>query len=439
MNNVHPLPSLSLTQQVINYGRKKSEQATITTFRLAACAGVFIGLAYLFYVTVTTGAGSMPWGVSHLLGGLAFSTGLILVVLCGAELFTSSILMMAAYAQGKVRLPVMLKTWLITLLGNLLGAALLVAFVRMANLAALSHGEWGLQVLAIAHHKLSHTWQEAFALGVLCNLMVCLAIWMSFASKYAGTKAALLILPVALFVSSGFEHSIANLFIVPLAWVIDPASVQPSTFITHNLIPVLIGNIVGGTLILALCQPNKSIQLTRQEAPMDTLQKHYLTHQTAGDMMRTHQVFIEADTPLNQCMARMVNKSIPAMLVIDRHQHLIGCISQEDILRFYWSGELDEQSWTALDMARQCPSITVDDPLLTTIEALTVNQSTLYPVNDGGFLTGAYLPFSERLKQACTAHCAVAVTQQGNLVGMITANEIIRQFRSQAKLTELAS
>ena len=202
------------------YALYKASKSTGMTVGLAIMAGMFIGIAFLFYITVTTGNGHESWGLSRLAGGIAFSLGLILVVLCGGELFTSSVLSCIAWANREISFKKMLTIWGKVYVGNFIGALLLLLIVSVAAVYQSGHGEWGLNALNIAQHKLHHTTAQAFALGVLCNLLVCLAIWLTFSTGNALAKAFMVMLPVAMFVSSGFEHCVANMFMVPLGIVI---------------------------------------------------------------------------------------------------------------------------------------------------------------------------------------------------------------------------
>lgn len=261
--------SLSCYQQAEVYGQAKVVKSPLQSFGLAVFAGAFIALAFVFYLTVTTGAGESPWGLVRLIGGIAFSLGLILVVICGGELFTSTVLSTVAWAQKQVSGADLLKCWGRVYLGNLVGALVMVSLIMVAGMYQLDGGNWGLNALLVAQHKLHHSWLQAFSLGILCNMLVCLGIWMTFSSRDPLTKALLLILPVAMFVSSGFEHSIANLFMVPLGIVINSvasadffsalgvsqtqfADLTVVNFVWRNLIPVTLGNIVGGGVAVGL-------------------------------------------------------------------------------------------------------------------------------------------------------------------------------------------
>ncbi|GLS83007.1 formate transporter FocA [Paraferrimonas haliotis] len=257
-----------MMQRAELFALNKTTKSIANTVYLAMMAGVFIGLAFVFYVTVVTGSDS-SWGITRLVGGLAFSTGLILTVLCGAELFTSTVLSIIAWANKQLATNKMLKLWGLVYAGNFLGAVLLAVLIMGAGMHQLDHGQWGLSALQLAQHKIHHSFLQAFCLGVLCNLLVCLAVWLTFSTTNALSKALLVVLPVALFVSSGFEHCVANMFMVPLAIMIHSgapdafwlqigvdasqfADLTWANFISANLIPVTLGNIVGGALLVGL-------------------------------------------------------------------------------------------------------------------------------------------------------------------------------------------
>lgn len=263
------MTALNLCQEAEHYGYVKVAKSPAQSFGLAMFAGAFIALAFVFYITVTTGASAAPWGITRLVGGLAFSLGLILVVICGAELFTSTVLTTLAWAQKKISFGQMLTCWGRVYLGNLAGALLMLLLVMIAQMHMLDGGQWGLNALHIAQHKIHHNWLQAFVLGILCNLLVCLGVWMTFASKDALARSFLLILPVAMFVSSGFEHCIANMFMVPLGISISHfaspeffqhlgvtqaqfADLTIWQFIRANLIPVTLGNIFGGGVLIGI-------------------------------------------------------------------------------------------------------------------------------------------------------------------------------------------
>ena len=255
----------TLLFKVNQYGEDKVSKSPRQSFILSIFAGAFISIAFVFYISVTTG-NTQGWGTLRFVGGLAFSLGLGLVMVAGGELFTSAVLTVVAHANKRISFAQQLQCWGRIYTGNMIGALLLVMLIMFARLFELNGGQWGLNVLNIAHHKIHHLWSQAFMLGMLCNILVCLGIWMTFATKDVLTKVLLVILPVAMFVASGFEHSIANLFVVPLAISIQtfapdsffiglniPADkfsdLTFSNFIFDNLIPVTLGNVVGGSIV----------------------------------------------------------------------------------------------------------------------------------------------------------------------------------------------
>ncbi|WP_387463460.1 formate transporter FocA [Photorhabdus sp. RM323S] len=268
-NPFNLLPPAVMTQIADDIGVYKTTKHPAITYISAITAGVFISIAFVFYITATTGTSSVPYGLAKLVGGICFSLGLMLVVVCGADLFTSTVLTIIAKATGRITWNQMFKNWINVYLGNLIGALFFVAVIWFAGQYNVANGLWGLNVLQTADHKVHHTFIEALSLGILANLMVCLAVWMSYAGRSLMDKIFVMILPVSMFVASGFEHSIANMFLIPLGIVIKHfaptefwfnvgatpeqfSQLTISHFITNNLIPVTIGNIIGGAILVGL-------------------------------------------------------------------------------------------------------------------------------------------------------------------------------------------
>ncbi|QIW14910.1 formate transporter FocA [Pasteurellaceae bacterium RH1A] len=249
----------------------KATKNQFYSFVSAITAGAYISIAFVFYATTQVGAGELPWGVAKLIGGLVFSLGIIMCVVLGAELFTSSTLTVIAKASGHLSWHQVLKNWLVVYGGNLIGALFIVGLVWFGGEIMAAKGQWGLVILNTAQHKIHHSWSEAFSLGIFCNIMVCIAVWMAYAGKSLTDKAFIMILPISMFVASGFEHCVANMFMVPMGIVIhsfaspefwtsiniDPnqfADLTVSHFVTKNLIPATLGNIVGGAVFIGLVQ-----------------------------------------------------------------------------------------------------------------------------------------------------------------------------------------
>lgn len=247
-------------------GISKISKPLWQSFYLAISAGIFISIAFVFYTTVTTGAEGVAYGLIKFIGGLAFTLGLILVIICGGELFTSSVLILVAWANCRVSTIQLLRNWLVVYAGNIVGAFLFVLLIWFAQQHLVNNGAWGVNAMKIAQHKIHYSFGQALALGILCNVMVCLAVWMTYACKSIADKILVMLLPISMFVASGFEHCIANVFMVPLGIVIKTfssaefwyltqstpelfADLTLSNFIFNNLIPVTVGNVIGGALI----------------------------------------------------------------------------------------------------------------------------------------------------------------------------------------------
>lgn len=256
-------------QKVEDAAVVKIGRDTQSSLLLAMTAGVFIGLAFIFYVVATAGGSALPYGLNKLIGGLCFSLGLMLVVVLGGELFTSTVLTITARASKRVTTKALLRNWGLVYLGNFIGAMLLVGLMITAKHYDAGHGLIGLGYMKTAQAKLHHDFFQAIALGIMCNIMVCLAVWMAYAGRSVTDKLLAVVLPVAMFVAAGFEHCIANMFLIPMAiisknmagtefWT--SAGVSPeqfadltwSQFVFHNLVPVTLGNIVGGALFVGL-------------------------------------------------------------------------------------------------------------------------------------------------------------------------------------------
>lgn len=243
--------------RVENVGVVKARLGLLPLAMLGVLAGGFIGLGSMFFVLVKSDA-SLSYGTGQVLGGAVFSLGLLLVVVAGAELFTGNNLLAMAWADGKVSSAEVLRNWAVVCLANLVGAAGLAMLVFWSGHTAMNGGAIAQTVLKIALAKQGLPWQEAFWRGVLCNVLVCLAVWMAMAGRTVVDKAVAIGLPVAAFVAAGFEHSIANMYFMPLAWLLQNSGQVPlSPAVTvwgmlGNWLPVIVGNLLGGSVLVAL-------------------------------------------------------------------------------------------------------------------------------------------------------------------------------------------
>jgi formate/nitrite transporter len=245
-----------IAERVCNVGLAKVTLPVPTMLALALLAGAFISLGALFYaVTVTTGTGSpaTPFGLLRLAGGAAFSLGLILVIVGGAELFTGNNLIAMAWAVGCVRTGQVVRNWAWVYLGNVIGAAGTAVLVLLAGVAALGEGAVGDTLVQIARHKASLDPVSALARGVLCNVLVCLAVWLCMGARTVADKILAILFPISAFVACGFEHSVANMFFLPVGIVLSQGGAAPIALSSGvlNLLFVTIGNIIGGTVLVA--------------------------------------------------------------------------------------------------------------------------------------------------------------------------------------------
>lgn len=262
-------------------GVRKAETPVIKMFALAVLAGAFIALGAIFATTISSGSvpiraadgalvysSSLPYGVTRLLSGIVFCLGLILVVVGGAELFTGNNLIVMAWASRKVTTAALLKNWAIVYVGNFVGSVGTAIVLFLSKQYTFGANSVGLTALNIAKSKVELGFVQALALGILCNALVCLAVWMTFSARSTLDKIAAIIFPITGFVAAGFEHSIANMYFIPIGIFIkqfanqgfwdaigktpaDFASITWNAFVFKNLIPVTIGNIIGGVFLVA--------------------------------------------------------------------------------------------------------------------------------------------------------------------------------------------
>jgi formate/nitrite transporter len=232
-------------------GVVKARSDALSVLVLAVLAGAFISLGALFFIAVVTGS-NLGYGVTRLLGGIAFSTGLIMVVVGGAELFTGNNLVAMAWASRLISVRDLLRNWVLAYAGNVLGALGTVVIIWTAGVDELGGGGIGQTARAIGQAKADLGVVRAFALGIMCNALVCMAVWLAMGGRSVADRAIGIVFPIAAFVAIGFEHSIANWFFLPYALVLD-GNGEGGLILgaLTNLAAVTAGNIVGGTLLVA--------------------------------------------------------------------------------------------------------------------------------------------------------------------------------------------
>ncbi len=227
---------------------------------LAVFAGMFIAFGASFFTAVTSDA-SLSFGVQRVLGALTFCVGLVMVLLCGAELFTGNSLMVIGVVSRKISLSGMLRNWAVVWIGNFAGSLIIAALLYLANTASLNGGAVGDAMVSIAAGKAALPWCTAFFRGVLCNILVCLAVWIGFGARSATDKVIGIILPISTFVVLGFEHCVANMFFLPMGLIAKAAgygaAVAGAEALTPaamalNLSAATLGNLLGGVVVVGL-------------------------------------------------------------------------------------------------------------------------------------------------------------------------------------------
>lgn len=257
-----------MAQKAEEIGASKAKQDLLKTAVLAVLAGAFIAFGAMFATIITSGS-TLPYGLTRVLAGLAFSLGLILVVVGGAELFTGNNLLTMAWASRRVSTWEMLRNWIIVWLGNMFGAFSIVIMILLSGHHLFGDGQIASNILNIAEAKCQLGFVQAIVLGILCNILVCLAIWLCYSARSTQGKILAIIFPITAFVAAGFEHSVANMYFIPLGLLVkkstDPAlwtqisaspaqfeSLNWSNYFFNNLLPVSLGNIIGGAIFVGL-------------------------------------------------------------------------------------------------------------------------------------------------------------------------------------------
>ncbi len=270
---IDAFPPAKMAARMEEVGVNKAKMKFSTQAALAILAGAFIGTGAIFCTTVLSGlaAAGMGYGLQRLLGGLVFCLGLIAVVVAGAELFTGNNLIVMAFASGKVSLAGLLRNWAIVWTGNLVGSLLTALVMFFSKQFTFSSGAVGLTALNIANAKCGLDFFQAICLGIMCNALVCLAVWLCSSARSTTDKILAILFPITCFVAAGFEHSVANMYFIPIGLFIKDFVPADSTFwaaigktaadfgnltwgafFLKNLLPVTIGNIIGGAGFVGL-------------------------------------------------------------------------------------------------------------------------------------------------------------------------------------------
>lgn len=254
-----------IAARIESVGISKSTGDPLRVFALSILAGAFIAFGAVFFTLVTFDTVGVAAGLMRLIGGLVFCLGLILVVVAGAELFTGNNLIVMAYVEGKVTIKQLLQNWAIVFVGNFIGAVGILALIFLSGHWDMGNSAVGAKAIAIANAKVNLSWMEAFTRGILCNILVCLAIWLCFAGRTVVDKVLAILFPITAFVAMGFEHSVANMYFIPagllakqqpellqLVGTMNLDNLTTISFLFNNLLPVTLGNIIGGSVFVGL-------------------------------------------------------------------------------------------------------------------------------------------------------------------------------------------
>ena len=389
-----------MAARVEKAGIIKGNLDVISTFTLAVMAGAFIAFGAVLYTYVIHDS-QLSIGLTKLIGGLVFCLGLILVIVAGAELFTGNSLIVMAYVSRKVTLEQLLRNWVIVFIGNLVGSLAIVLLIWLSRQWTSADSSVGVKALMIANSKVNLAFWQAFSKGILCNILVCLAVWLCFSGRSVTDKILAIIFPITAFVALGFEHSVANMYFVPAGLLIkqspqvleaaqnalgqapDLSRLTIPGFLIHNLLPVSIGNIIGGGFMVAAIywfvylrrsaaepirrlmtdgpptvapgasvaeavqvmkqhaigsvlvgQPGKAIGIVSEA---DIVRKVISANQSPASMraeqiMSTPLVFVDVKTPVYDIYRTMADNRIRHLVITDQGQW-VGFVSVKDLLR----------------------------------------------------------------------------------------------------------
>jgi formate transporter len=249
-----------IAEKVEQSGVAKARLPLLPMFMLGVVAGGSIGLGALYYTVVASDA-SLGFAVSRVLGGLVFCLGLTLVIVGGAELFTGNNLIVMAWADSRITTAALLRNWVVVFIGNAVGGIGIALLAFLSHYLDLNDGKIGIAALSIAKAKVELPFVIAFFKGIMCNVLVCLSVWLAMGGRSVADKILALLFPISAFVAAGFEHCVANMYFIPLGIIAASMGQIPAAFdassltlggAIHNLVPVTLGNIVGGSVLVGL-------------------------------------------------------------------------------------------------------------------------------------------------------------------------------------------
>jgi formate transporter len=372
-------------------GIAKSNRDFFSTFTLAVMAGVFIGLGAAFFTFVIHDS-TLSVGLTKLIGGFVFSLGLILAIITGAELFTGNNLIVMAFISRKITLEGLLRNWGIVFISNFVGALIVVFLMFLSGQWTAGGGTVGVTVLMIANGKVNLTFIEAVSKGILCNILVCLAVYLCFSGRSVTDKILAILFPITAFVALGFEHSVANMYFIPaglllknspqvlaaaqeiLGGIPDLSNLTMYGFLVNNLLPVTIGNIIGGTFFVGIVH----WFLFLRPAAVEPIRK----------MMTIGPPIVDLNTTVTEVVKIMKLQGSSSVLV-GEPGNAKGIVSEADIVRKVVALEKDSDK-LKVDQIMTSPVISVDiaTPVYEIYRTMADHHIRHILITDGGKQVG---------------------------------------------------
>ena len=380
-----------MARRVEKAGIAKSNRDFFSTLTLSMMAGVFIGLGATFFTYVIHDS-ALSVGLTKLIGGGVFSLGLILVIITGAELFTGNNLIVMAFVSRKITFGQLLRNWGIVFFGNLVGSLIVVVLILLSGQLTAAGGSVGVKALLIANGKVNLTFLEAVSRGILCNILVCLAVYLCFSGRSVTDKILAILFPITAFVALGFEHSIANMYFIPVGLLLkrspeflaaaqeilggapDLTNLTLYGFIIKNLLPVTLGNIIGGTFFVGIVH----WFLFLRPAAVEPVRK----------LMTGRPPIVDLGTSVAEVVKIMEQKGTNSVLVGET-DNAQGIVSEADIVRRVVAHEKDSEKIKA-DQIMTSPLISVDigTPVYEIYRTMADHRIRHILITDGGVQVG---------------------------------------------------
>ncbi len=381
-----------MAARVEKAGIVKGNLDFLSMFTLSVLAGAFIAFGAVLYTYVIHDS-SLSTGLTKLIGGMVFCLGLILVIVAGAELFTGNNLIVMACVSRKITIQRLLRNWIIVFCGNFFGSLFVVFLVSQSGQWTSSGAAVGVKALMIANGKVNLTFVEALSRGILCNILVCLAVWLCFSCRSVADKVLAIIFPITAFVALGFEHSVANMYFIPAGLLLkqDPQVLSAAEriigqapefskltvygFLVRNLLPVTIGNIIGGGLLVGIIY--WFVYLRRAAA------------EPVRKLMTKGPPVIAPDKTVVEAVKAMKRHNVGSILVGESDDRAVGIVSEADIVRKVLA-EGTKPDTVKVEEIMSSPLISVDvkTPIYRIYNTMTKNRIRHLVITDEGQKVG---------------------------------------------------